>query len=57
MARTNPKTRYSENKRHSDLPRFESVVRISNLPIVENSIHIAGNVYDRLKVSKTVLII
>ncbi|XP_012167204.1 lipid storage droplets surface-binding protein 1 isoform X1 [Bombus affinis] len=55
MARTNPKTRYSENKRHSDLPRFESVVRISNLPIVENSIHIAGNVYDRLKRSNSLM--
>ncbi|OAD55824.1 Lipid storage droplets surface-binding protein 1 [Eufriesea mexicana] len=49
MARTSVK------RRHSDLPRFESVVRISNLPIVENSIHIAGNVYDKLKRSNSLM--
>nr|XP_012140335.1 PREDICTED: lipid storage droplets surface-binding protein 1 isoform X3 [Megachile rotundata] len=43
MARTNVK------RRHSDLLHFESVVRITSLPIVENSIHIAGSVYDRIK--------
>ncbi|CAL7940198.1 unnamed protein product [Xylocopa violacea] len=43
MARANVK------RRHSDLPRFESVARITSFPIVENSIHIAGHVYDKLK--------
>ncbi|XP_076388907.1 lipid storage droplet-1 isoform X2 [Megachile rotundata] len=43
MARTNVK------RRHSDLLYFESVIRITSLPIVENSIHIAGSVYDRIK--------
>ncbi|XP_053975099.1 lipid storage droplets surface-binding protein 1 isoform X1 [Hylaeus volcanicus] len=49
MARTNAK------RRHSDLPHFESVARISSLPIVENGIHIAGNVYDRIKRSNSLM--
>ncbi|XP_043259134.1 lipid storage droplets surface-binding protein 1 isoform X1 [Colletes gigas] len=49
MARTNSK------RRHSDLSQFESVVRISSLPIVENGIHIAGNVYDRIKRSNSLM--
>ncbi|XP_076620902.1 lipid storage droplets surface-binding protein 1-like isoform X2 [Colletes latitarsis] len=49
MARVNAK------RRHSDLPHFESVVRISSLPIVENGIHIAGNVYDRIKRSNSLM--
>ncbi|XP_076547982.1 lipid storage droplet-1 isoform X2 [Osmia lignaria lignaria] len=49
MARTNVK------RRHSDLPYFESVARISNLPIVENSIHIAGSMYDRIKRSNSLM--
>lgn len=49
MARTNLK------RRHSDLPQFESVVRISSLPIIENGIHIAGNVYDRIKRSNSLM--
>lgn len=36
-------------RRHTELPRFQSVARITSFPIVENSIHIAGHVYDRLK--------
>lgn len=37
-------------RRHSDLPHFESVARISNFPIVESGMHIAGNVYSKIKV-------
>ncbi|XP_076682443.1 lipid storage droplet-1 isoform X4 [Andrena cerasifolii] len=48
MARPNVK------RRHSDL-HFESVARISSLPIVENSINIAGNVYDRIKRSNSLM--
>lgn len=44
MARANVR------RRHSDLPHFESVARISSLPIVESGIHIAGNVYRKIKV-------
>lgn len=49
MARANVKRRYT------DLPRFESVIRISSLPIVENSIYIAGNVYDKIKRSNSLM--
>jgi len=42
-------------RRHSDLPQFESVARISNLPIVESGIYIAGNVYRKIKVIKIIL--
>ena len=38
-------------RQHSDLPQFESVARISSFPIVESGIHIAGSVYDMIKVS------
>ena len=48
MARPNVK------RRHSDL-HFESVARISSLPIVENSINMAGNVYDRIKRSNSLM--
>ncbi|XP_076171783.1 lipid storage droplet-1 [Ptiloglossa arizonensis] len=41
--------RANAERRHSDLPHFESVARISSLPIVENGIQIAGNVYSRIK--------
>jgi len=44
MARANVR------RRHSDLPHFESVARISNLPIVESGMYIAGNVYRKIKV-------
>lgn len=44
MARANVR------RRHSDLPHFESVTRISSFPIVESGIHIAGNVYRKIKV-------
>ena len=39
-------------RRHSDVPQFESVARISSLPIVESGIYIAGNVYDKIKVKR-----
>nr|XP_050844111.1 lipid storage droplets surface-binding protein 1-like isoform X2 [Vespula vulgaris] len=45
MARTNAK------RVHSDLPQFESIMKLSSLPIVESSIHIAGHVYKRIKSS------
>ncbi|XP_046830126.1 lipid storage droplets surface-binding protein 1-like isoform X3 [Vespa crabro] len=45
MARTNAK------RVHSDLPQFESITKLSSLPIVESSIHIAGHVYKRIKSS------
>ncbi|KOC60589.1 Lipid storage droplets surface-binding protein 1 [Habropoda laboriosa] len=47
--------RANVNRCYSDLPRFESVARISSFPIVENSIHIAGNVYDRIKRSNLLI--
>jgi hypothetical protein len=37
-------------RRHTEL-QLESVTRISNLPIIESGIGIAGNVYERIKVS------
>ncbi|CAL1686728.1 unnamed protein product [Lasius platythorax] len=49
MARANVK------RRHSDLPHFESVARISSLPIVESGIHIAGNVYRKIKRSNSLM--
>ncbi|XP_066591426.1 lipid storage droplets surface-binding protein 1 [Prorops nasuta] len=49
MARTNVK------RRHSGMPHFESVARISSLPIVESSIYIAGNVYDKIKRSNSLV--
>ncbi|XP_070156428.1 lipid storage droplets surface-binding protein 1 isoform X2 [Polyergus mexicanus] len=42
-------------RRHSDLPQFESVARISSLPIVESGIHIAGNVYRKIKRSNSLM--
>nr|XP_012222218.1 PREDICTED: lipid storage droplets surface-binding protein 1 [Linepithema humile] len=42
-------------RRHSSLPHFESVVRISNFPIVESGIHIAGNVYNKIKRSNSLM--
>ncbi|XP_071560706.1 LOW QUALITY PROTEIN: lipid storage droplets surface-binding protein 1 [Temnothorax nylanderi] len=49
MARANVR------RRHSDLPHFESVARISSLPIVESGIHIAGNVYRKIKRSNSLM--
>ncbi|KYN07931.1 Lipid storage droplets surface-binding protein 1 [Cyphomyrmex costatus] len=49
MARTNAK------RRHSDLPHFESVTKLSSLPIVESGIHIAGNVYTKIKRSNSLM--
>ncbi|XP_011136931.1 lipid storage droplets surface-binding protein 1 [Harpegnathos saltator] len=49
MARSNVK------RRHSDLPHFESVARISSFPIVESGIHIAGNVYEKIKRSNSLM--
>ncbi|XP_043480714.1 lipid storage droplets surface-binding protein 1 isoform X1 [Leptopilina heterotoma] len=49
MARSNFK------RRHSDLSQFESVARISSFPIVESSICIAGNVYDMIKRSNSLM--
>ncbi|XP_043499172.1 lipid storage droplets surface-binding protein 1-like isoform X1 [Polistes fuscatus] len=34
---------------NSDLLQFESITKLSNLPIVESSIYIAGHVYKRIK--------
>ncbi|KAI4503469.1 hypothetical protein M0802_001691 [Mischocyttarus mexicanus] len=34
---------------NSDQLQFESITKLSNLPIVESSIHIAGHVYKRIK--------
>ncbi|XP_043281753.1 lipid storage droplets surface-binding protein 1 isoform X2 [Venturia canescens] len=42
-------------RRHSDLPQFESVARISSLPIVESGMHLAGNVYDKIKRSNSLM--
>ncbi|XP_076238399.1 lipid storage droplet-1 isoform X2 [Calliopsis andreniformis] len=39
----------------SDLPHLESVAKISSIPIVGNSIHIAENVYDRIKRSNSLM--
>ncbi|XP_026669812.1 lipid storage droplets surface-binding protein 1 isoform X2 [Ceratina calcarata] len=53
MARTNVKRRQT-----GDLVRLESlesVARITSLPIVEHSMHIAGNVYDKLKKSNSLM--
>ncbi|KAG5327928.1 LSD1 protein, partial [Acromyrmex heyeri] len=49
MAETNAK------RRHSDLPHFESVTKLSSLPIVESGIYIAGNVYTRIKRSNSLM--
>ncbi|XP_032669089.1 lipid storage droplets surface-binding protein 1 isoform X2 [Odontomachus brunneus] len=49
MARSNVR------RRHSDLPHFESVARISSFPIVESGIHIAGNVYEKIKRSNSLM--
>ncbi|XP_051173905.1 lipid storage droplets surface-binding protein 1 isoform X2 [Leptopilina boulardi] len=49
MARSNFK------RRHSDLSQFESVARISSFPIVESSIYIAGNVYEMIKRSNSLM--
>lgn len=49
MARANVR------RRHSDLPHIESVARISSLPIVESGIHIAGNVYRKIKRSNSLM--
>ncbi|XP_072748792.1 lipid storage droplets surface-binding protein 1 [Anoplolepis gracilipes] len=49
MARANVR------RRHSDLPHFESVARISSFPIVESGIHIAGNVYRKIKRSNSLM--
>ncbi|XP_033213886.1 uncharacterized protein LOC117170954 [Belonocnema kinseyi] len=48
-------TRSSVKRRHSDLPQFESVARISSFPIVESGIYIAGNVYDMIKRSNSLM--
>ncbi|CAD1476176.1 unnamed protein product, partial [Heterotrigona itama] len=42
-------------RRHSDLPHFKSVTRISNFPIIEYSINIAGNAYARIKRSHSLV--
>ncbi|XP_011268365.1 lipid storage droplets surface-binding protein 1 [Camponotus floridanus] len=47
--------RVDMRRRHSDLPQFESVVRISSLPIVESGIYIAGNVYRKIKRSNSLM--
>ncbi|XP_023288537.1 lipid storage droplets surface-binding protein 1 isoform X2 [Orussus abietinus] len=47
--------RPTTRRRHSDLIRFESVARISSFPLVESSIHIVGNVYDRIKRSNSLM--
>ncbi|GAB1862272.1 Lipid storage droplets surface-binding protein 1 [Camponotus japonicus] len=47
--------RVDVRRRHSDLPQFESVARISNLPIVESGIYIAGNVYRKIKRSNSLM--
>ncbi|KAK2588157.1 hypothetical protein KPH14_004207 [Odynerus spinipes] len=49
MARSNAK------RGHSDLPHFESVARLSSLPIVESSLDIAGHVYRRIKSSNSLM--
>ncbi|XP_058798105.1 lipid storage droplets surface-binding protein 1 isoform X2 [Phymastichus coffea] len=41
-------------RRHTEL-QLESVARISNLPIVESGINIAGNVYRRIKRSNSLI--
>ncbi|KYN28235.1 Lipid storage droplets surface-binding protein 1 [Trachymyrmex cornetzi] len=42
-------------RRHSDLPHFETITKLSSLPIVESGIHIAGNVYTRIKRSNSLM--
>ncbi|XP_063995242.1 lipid storage droplets surface-binding protein 1 isoform X2 [Diachasmimorpha longicaudata] len=42
-------------RRHSDLPQFESVARISSLPLVESGMMMAGNVYERIKRSNSLM--
>ncbi|XP_024945748.1 lipid storage droplets surface-binding protein 1 isoform X5 [Cephus cinctus] len=42
-------------RRYSDLPQFESVARISSLPIVESGIHIASNMYGKIKRSNSIM--
>ncbi|XP_020294045.1 lipid storage droplets surface-binding protein 1 isoform X2 [Pseudomyrmex gracilis] len=49
MARANMK------RRHSDLSHLESVTRISNLPVVESGIYMAGNAYRRIKSSNSLI--
>lgn len=50
MARTNVKRRHT-----ADLVRLESVARITSLPIVENGMNIAGDVYGKLKRSNSLM--
>lgn len=46
----------TSTKRHNSVfPQFESVARITSLPIFESSIHIAGNVYDKIKRSNSLM--
>ncbi|KYN35489.1 Lipid storage droplets surface-binding protein 1 [Trachymyrmex septentrionalis] len=42
-------------RRHSDLPHFESVTKLFSLPIVESGIYIVGNVYTRIKRSNSLM--
>lgn len=45
-----------QNKRKSlNMPEFESVTRIYNLPIVESGLTYADNIYKRIKVSFLIL--
>lgn len=48
-------TRSNFRRGHSDSPQFESVARISSFPIVESGIYIAGNVYDMIKRSNSLM--
>ncbi|XP_014206526.1 lipid storage droplets surface-binding protein 1 [Copidosoma floridanum] len=50
MARPNVRRRHDT----ADL-QLESVARLSRLPIVESGIHIAGNVYDKIKHSNSLM--
>ncbi|XP_018055716.1 PREDICTED: lipid storage droplets surface-binding protein 1 isoform X1 [Atta colombica] len=49
MGETNAK------RRHSDLPHFKSVTKLSSLPIIESGIYIANNVYTRIKRSNSLM--
>ncbi|XP_046741040.1 lipid storage droplets surface-binding protein 1-like isoform X2 [Diprion similis] len=48
-------TRPNVRRRHSEISQLESVVKISSLPIVESGIHIAGNVYYKIKRSNSLV--
>ncbi|XP_012257859.2 lipid storage droplets surface-binding protein 1-like [Athalia rosae] len=48
-------TRSNLRYKPPEISQFESVARISSLPIVESGIHIAGNVYDKIKRSNSLV--